>query len=102
MDVIIGAELTYNLLSCASLAAVVDRFLAPNGVFFEVLSDDRDGVSVFTREIESRGFLTQKEPVPKALTGSFCTRKWSKQEAETYSFFTWRRKAEESKTALAG
>lgn len=89
VDIIIGSELTYNLLSCATLAFVVDHYLRPDGVFYEVLSDDRDGVDVFIHEIEARGFVTHKRPAPKSLTGSYGTRKWSKQDDETYSLYTW-------------
>lgn len=90
-DVIIGSELTYNLLSCHSLAVVVNSLLGPNGVFYEVLSNDRDGVSVFIKEIEALGFTTKRHDVTPKYTGEFGTRKWSKQAEETYSFYTWRR-----------
>mmetsp|Transcript_37511 Transcript_37511/g.43787 ORF Transcript_37511/g.43787 Transcript_37511/m.43787 type:complete len:398 (-) Transcript_37511:30-1223(-) len=92
VDIIIGSELTYNLLSCESLANVVDALLKPSGVFYEVLSDDRDGVSVFIAAMESRGFCTVKHPAPSYLTGNFGTRKWSKQNEESYSLYTWRRR----------
>ena len=92
-DIIIGAELTYNLLSCHSLARVVNHYLAPDGVFYEVLSDDRDGMSVFVEEIERLGFFTTRRPVPVRYTSHFGTRKWSRQQDETYSFYTWRRKS---------
>jgi methylase of polypeptide subunit release factors len=91
VDVIIGSELTYNLLSCASLAHVVDKYLKPDGVFYEVLSNDRDGVAVFREEIEKRGFVTVRHDAPPHLVGNFGTRKWSKQDEETYSLYTWRR-----------
>lgn len=92
-DVILGAELTYNLLSCESLAHVVDKYLADDGVFHEVLSDDRDGVGVFIAHIERLGFATQRRPVPQEFVGNFGTRKWSRQNDETYSLYTWSRKA---------
>lgn len=93
VDVIIGSELTYSLLSCASLAFVVDKYLAkPHGVFYEVLSDDRDGVSVFIDEMDKRGFETVKRAAPAMYVGKFGTRKWSKQDQESYSFYTWRRR----------
>ncbi len=91
VDVIIGSELTYNLISCETLAAVVDRFLKPDGVFYEVLSDDRDGVGVFIKHIEERGFTTTRHPAKGTLIGNFPTRRWSKQDHETYSLYTWRR-----------
>lgn len=92
VDIIIGSELTYNLLSCASLAAVVNKYLKRNGVFYEVLSDDRDGVAVFIAEMERLGFETIRNAAPKKYVGNFGTRKWSKQNEESYSFYTWRRR----------
>jgi predicted nicotinamide N-methyase len=93
VDVIIGSELTYSLLSCSSLAHVADTYLAkPHGVFYEVLSDDRDGVAVFIDEMDKRGFDTIKRAAPAAYVGKFGTRKWSKQDQESYSFYTWRRR----------
>lgn len=93
VDIIIGSELTYSLLSCASLAHVVDTYLAaPHGVFYEVLSDDRDGVAVFIEEMDKRGFETIKRAAPAQYVGKFGTRKWSKQDQESYSFYTWRRR----------
>lgn len=47
VDIILGAELTYNTLSIDALVQVVDHYLKPDGVFYEVLSDDRDGVDLF-------------------------------------------------------
>jgi SAM-dependent methyltransferase len=94
VDIIIGSELTYNLLSCASLARVIHKYLRPSGVFYEVLSDDRDGVSVFVAEMERLGFTTVRCPVHQDFCQNFGTRTWSKQHEERYSFFTWRRAAE--------
>ena len=41
-DVIIGSELTYSPLSVYTLTKVIEKYLKPDGVFYEVLSDDRD------------------------------------------------------------
>lgn len=41
-EIIVGSELTYTNLSVETLGRVIEYFLAPNGVFYEVLSDDRD------------------------------------------------------------
>ena len=41
-DVIIGSELTYSPLSVYTLTKVIQKYLKPDGVFYEVLSDDRD------------------------------------------------------------
>eukprot|EP00759_Apiculatamorpha_spiralis_P029063 PhF_6_TR31442/c0_g1_i1/m.46133 len=92
-DVIIGSELTYSLLSCDALAATVDHYLAPGGVFYEVLSEDRDGVSYFCDLMEKRGgFVMSKHRVPEVDTSAgFKTRQWSKQGQEKYCYFTWKR-----------
>lgn len=102
VDIIIGSELTYNLLSCKSLAAVVNRYLKADGVFYEVLSDDRDGVPVFIAEIEALGFETTRKPAPSAFVGNFGTRKWSKQDQESYSMYTWRRRNDVVQEMLGG
>lgn len=91
-DLIIGAELTYNLISIDSLAFVIDKWLSPDGAFIECLSNDRDGVSLFVQKIESLGFVTQRVDMGQEFVGNFGTRKWSKQELESYSMYSWRRK----------
>ena len=93
-DVILGAELTYSELSCESLAHVVDMNLTQDGAFHEILSNDRDGVTVFVKEIEKLGFTTERVDVPQEFVGNYGTRKWSKQDQESYSLYTWRRKKE--------
>jgi hypothetical protein len=103
-DIILGAELTYNLLSVDSLSLVIDKWLSADGAFYEVLSNDRDGVSTFIQRIESLGFVTQRTDMGGEFVGNFGTRKWSKQENETYSLFCWRRKeaVENEKAKRAG
>lgn len=56
VDMVIGAELTYSLLSVDALARTVDHYLKPDGVFYEVLSEDRDGVADFCARMQQRGF----------------------------------------------
>jgi len=41
-EVIIGSELTYSTLSVQNLSRVIEKYLAPGGVFYEILSDDRE------------------------------------------------------------
>ncbi|KJE95421.1 hypothetical protein CAOG_05876 [Capsaspora owczarzaki ATCC 30864] len=91
VDVIIGAELTYSLLSVDSLIQVVDTFLKPDGVFYEVLSEDRDGVSEFVDRIQKRGFIVKSVPVPARFMGNYATRQWTYQDTETYRFFSFHR-----------
>eukprot|EP00127_Corallochytrium_limacisporum_P003336 Clim_evm25s148 gene=Clim_evmTU25s148 len=90
-DIAIGAELTYNLLSVKTLPVVIDRVLKPGGVFYEVLSEDRDGVVEFIAECERRGFEVQRLYAPERLCGNYNTRDWSLQDAEKYTFLTVRK-----------
>lgn len=89
-EVIIGAELTYSLLSVKTLAKVISRFLAPGGVFYEILSDDRDGVNAFLEEISKYGFSYAANVVPESLRWETGTG----QRSETYKFYTFWRTAE--------
>lgn len=91
VDIILGAELTYNLLSITALINVVDCFLNDGGVFYEVLSNDRDGVSEFIRLIKEKGYLVDVVPVPAEMMGNYGTRDWTFQNTETYSFYTFRK-----------
>eukprot|EP01012_Entosiphon_sulcatum_P010591 TRINITY_DN16229_c0_g1_i1.p1 TRINITY_DN16229_c0_g1~~TRINITY_DN16229_c0_g1_i1.p1 ORF type:complete len:356 (-),score=62.49 TRINITY_DN16229_c0_g1_i1:390-1457(-) len=91
VDIIIGSELTYNMLSVRTLPGVIERFLKPDGVFYEVLSDDRDGVSAFVEEITARGFTAERVPVGEELASNFNTRDWAHQKDETYSLWVFRR-----------
>eukprot|EP00760_Papus_ankaliazontas_P006869 PhM_4_TR13202/c0_g1_i1/m.63632 len=90
-DVIIGSELTYSDLSVDALIATVEKYLTPDGAFYEILSEDRDGVSLFCSKMEARGFATTRRTVPDKYYAKFGTRDWSKQGAEKYGFFTWKR-----------
>ena len=91
VDVILGAELTYNLLSINALINVVDSFLKEGGVFYEVLSNDRDGVAEFIRLIKDKGYLVDVVPVPAEMMGNYGTRDWTFHNTETYSFYTFRK-----------
>eukprot|EP01137_Pigoraptor_chileana_P018031 Opistho-2@76921 len=87
VDIIIGAELTYSLLSVVSLVRVCKAFLKPGGTFYEVLSDDRDGVSEFVRQIGDAGFTVDSKPIPPKYMGNYNTRDWTYQDKETYKLF---------------
>ena len=41
-SVILGAELIYSLLAIDSLVRTISRFLSPDGIFYHLLSQDRD------------------------------------------------------------
>mmetsp|Transcript_5412 Transcript_5412/g.13611 ORF Transcript_5412/g.13611 Transcript_5412/m.13611 type:complete len:171 (-) Transcript_5412:58-570(-) len=87
VDIIFGSELTYSLLSVKSLVQVILRFLKEDGVFYEILSDDRDGVPAFVDAIVQVGFTAHAIPVPDCYLGDYATG----QRAETYKFWTFRR-----------
>jgi len=119
VNIILGAELTYNLLSINALInvsahfnfsqisflflfptksilcfvdpQVVESFLKEGGVFYEVLSNDRDGVAEFIRLIKEKGYLVDVVPVPADMMGNYGTRDWTFQNTETYSFYTFRK-----------
>jgi hypothetical protein len=44
MDLIIGSELTYSgdLMVITALTKIIDKYLSQDGIFIEILSDDRD------------------------------------------------------------
>ena len=58
---------------------VVDRYLKPDGVFYEVLSEDRDGVGAFVESIQRLGFRVEVMDAPEKFYRNFNTRSWSKQ-----------------------
>ena len=58
---------------------VVDRYLKPDGVFYEVLSEDRDGVGAFVESIQRLGFIVEVMDAPEKFYRNFNTRSWSKQ-----------------------
>ena len=60
---------------------------------YEVLSEDRDGVSAFVAAIAARGFTVESIAAPPELCAAFNTRVWSQQHAERYRLFAFRRPA---------
>lgn len=86
VDVIIGSELTYSPANVYNLISVIKKYLKPDGVFYEILSDDRDGVSLFVTEVQAAGFTVEIFPVPPRFLGHYATN----QKSETYKFYTFR------------
>ncbi|PRP77298.1 hypothetical protein PROFUN_05543 [Planoprotostelium fungivorum] len=84
-DILMGSELTYSDLSVDALIKVIKKYMKPDGVFYEVLSDDRDGVGLFIEKIKSEGFQINIHPVPGHMLGNYKT----KQREETYKFYTF-------------
>lgn len=89
MDIILGSELTYtgneNTINC--LIEVILAYMAHDGIFIEVLSDDRDGVPQFLHDCVERGITYRSVQVPKHLLGNFKT----KQQPETYKLYLFAR-----------
>jgi predicted nicotinamide N-methyase len=99
VDIILGSELTYtgneNTINC--LIEVVLAYLArPGGVFIEVLSDDRDGVSQFLQDSKRLGVEHTRVPVPQHLLGNFGT----KQQPETYQLYLFARQEDLAQNIL--
>ncbi len=69
----------------------MDRYLKEDGVFYEVLSEDRDGVSAFLAAIRELGFEVEMISAPSKYYRAFNTRVWSQQDAEKYRLFAFRR-----------
>ena len=93
VDILLGAEITYNTLSIEALANVVDTYLKPDGVFYETLSNDRDGVDAFVDEMARRGFAVARCAADRGYLGNYNTRDWSFQNVESYTFYTFSRPA---------
>jgi predicted nicotinamide N-methyase len=90
VDILLGSELTYtgneNTINC--LIEVVLAYMArPNGIFIELLSDDRDGVSQFLADSARCGIIHRAIPVPSHFLGNYGT----KQQPETYKIFLFAR-----------
>lgn len=77
-EIIIGSELTYtgDEKTVEALMKVIDTFLDENGVFLEILSDDRDGVSYFVSQItdpERYNYVCKSFKVHDRYMGNFGT-----------------------------
>lgn len=89
-DIIIGSELTYSPKSVDGLIKTVEKYLKPDGIFYEILSTDRDGVGLFVDLIEKAGWIVSVNVVPESiLSGKFNT----KQRPESYRLYSFRRPA---------
>lgn len=87
-DILMGSELTYSPKSVNELIKTAEKYLKPDGVFYEILSTDRDGVGLFVELIEKAGWSVTASPVPEViLAGKFNT----KQRPESYRLYTFRR-----------
>ena len=98
VDVIVGSELTYTPANVYNLISVMKRHLAPGGVFYEIVSDDRDGMALFLQEIVKEGFEYSAVVVPDKYLGNYGTA----QNPETYKFYTVKRKDEPNEFPIRG
>lgn len=77
-EIIIGSELTYtgDEKTVEALMKVIDTFMDEKGVFLEILSDDRDGVSYFVDQItnpERYNYVMKVFKVHNRYMGNFGT-----------------------------
>ncbi|KAL6061869.1 Protein-lysine N-methyltransferase EFM6 [Balamuthia mandrillaris] len=84
-DIIIGSELTYIPESVHALVRVLKKYLKDDGIFYEVLSDDRDGVSLFLEKIDEADFGISIVKVPENYLGNYGT----SQREETYKLYAF-------------
>eukprot|EP00276_Gloeochaete_wittrockiana_P007080 CAMPEP_0184647800 /NCGR_PEP_ID=MMETSP0308-20130426/4800_1 /TAXON_ID=38269 /ORGANISM="Gloeochaete witrockiana, Strain SAG 46.84" /LENGTH=257 /DNA_ID=CAMNT_0027079083 /DNA_START=94 /DNA_END=864 /DNA_ORIENTATION=- len=84
-DIILGSELTYSLQYICCLSNVIEGCLKPTGIFLEILSSDRDGVTAFCELMDKKGFVHEAVPVEERFLGNY----QSNQRPETYSFHAW-------------
>eukprot|EP00761_Pharyngomonas_kirbyi_P010472 gb/GECH01010492.1/.p1 GENE.gb/GECH01010492.1/~~gb/GECH01010492.1/.p1 ORF type:complete len:269 (+),score=80.78 gb/GECH01010492.1/:1-807(+) len=84
-DILLGSELTYtgDRNHISSLVKVINHYLKPGGQFIEILSDDRDGVSLFEKMMAEEGYQEKTVPVQDDLMGHFGTG----QRPETYKIY---------------
>ena len=87
-DILIGSELTYSPKSVDGLIRTADKYLKQDGIFYEILSTDRDGVGLFVDNIQHAGWTVAIHSVPEViLSGKFNT----KQRPESYRLYSFRR-----------
>lgn len=88
-DILFGSELTYSPKSVEGLIRTIDMYMKEDGVFYEILSTDRDGVSLFVDLIKEHGFSVAIHPVPNVILdmGKFKTN----QRPESYMLYTCRK-----------
>lgn len=93
---IIGSELTYQLPGVEELAAVIDLFLEPGGVFWEIISIFRGpGPRKFMLLMEQKGWIVEARWPSEDLQANLDSRQ-SKSREEKYLFWTLFRAADES------
>eukprot|EP01028_Stygiella_incarcerata_P005456 TRINITY_DN2306_c0_g1_i1.p1 TRINITY_DN2306_c0_g1~~TRINITY_DN2306_c0_g1_i1.p1 ORF type:complete len:288 (+),score=72.49 TRINITY_DN2306_c0_g1_i1:47-865(+) len=90
-DVVMGSELTYtgDADVIDGLVRCIETYLlnTSDGVFIEILSDDRDGVPVFREKMRAAGFVETFEQVPEEMTKNTKTG----QLPETYKIYSYRK-----------
>lgn len=95
---IIGSELTYQLPGVEELAAVVDLFLEPGGVFWEILSIFRGpGPRKFMLLMEQNGWIVEARWPSEDLQANLDSRQ-SRSREEKYLFWTLFRATDKSES----
>ncbi|GAB0490854.1 hypothetical protein MMPV_002092 [Pyropia vietnamensis] len=88
-DVVLGAECTYSMLSVEPLLRTLDAVTAPRGVYYAVMSEDRDGVAALVAGARAKGWAVDVRRVPPGLGGG--AREWRYRDDERYLFYTFHR-----------
>ncbi|GIQ80164.1 proteasome A-type subunit [Kipferlia bialata] len=97
-DIVYGSELTYSPKSVEELSVLLDSLVAPGGVFWEILSVNRDGVQGFCdRMVELGWAITTRTPSDTILAGT-----GTGQRAEGYLFYTLHRVCDSPDTLFGG
>lgn len=89
-DIVLGAECTYSLLSVAPLLRTLDAVTAPGGVYYAVMSEDRDGVGALVAAARSGGWAVDVRRAPRGYGGGGA-REWRYRDDERYLFYTFHR-----------
>ena len=88
-DIIFGSELIYSPLSCEALASAVDYLLSPNGVFYQLLQEKREGVELFCSRMKDKGFKCYVSLFPSTYAESTNTRSWELKGQENFMLYAW-------------
>jgi len=63
VDIIIGAEITYEEEHAQNLINVLNVCLKPSGTFYEIAEEERPGLNLFIRLLQQQGFLCTVLPI---------------------------------------
>lgn len=88
-DIIIGSELIYSPKSVVGLVETLEKYLKFDGIFYQILSTDRDGVPLLLDLLEKNGWKILIEDFTEEILAKKID---SKQRPEFYKLYTFKRK----------